>query len=100
MHVDDTVGKYILDLTRATRAHDQVQLGASSRGAVSFYEACQARALVEGRDYVTPGDVKAMAVPVLSHRLIVRSRGSDLASAARERIRVVHDILKRVEVPV
>ena len=62
-------------------------------------EACQAFALVEGRDYVTPGDVKRMAVPVLSHRVLVKSRGADLASASRERERVVHEIVKGVKVP-
>jgi len=56
--------------------------------------------LVEGRDYVTPGDVKQMAVPVLSHRLLVKSRGADLVSAARERARAVIDIVKSVPVPV
>ncbi len=100
VHVDDTVAEYMLALVRQTRTHEHVQLGASPRGSVAYYEACQARALVEGRDYVTPGDVKQMAVPVLAHRIIVRSRGGDLASSARERVRVVHDIVKRVEVPV
>ncbi|MBI2423108.1 MAG: MoxR family ATPase [Candidatus Hydrogenedentes bacterium] len=97
--VDESVAEYLLAIVRATREHEQVQLGASPRGALAFYEACQAFALVEGRDYVTPGDVKQMAAPVLSHRLLIKTRGADLSMAARERVRVVHDIIKSIEVP-
>jgi MoxR-like ATPase len=98
--VDESVARYMLEIVQGTRVHEQVQLGASPRGSLLFYEACQARALVEGRDYVTPDDVKQMACPVLSHRLLVKSRGADLASAARERMRVVMDIVKNAKVPV
>ena len=98
--VDDSVARYMLAIVQGTRSHEQVQLGASPRGSLAFYEVCQARALVEGRDYVTPGDVKEMAVPVLSHRLLVKSRGADLSMAAQERARVIREILKRTEVPV
>lgn len=98
--VDDAVARYMLAIVQGTRTHDQVQLGASPRGSVAFFEACQARALVEGRDYVTPGDVRAMAVPVLSHRLLVRSRGADLAAAARDRARLIGEIVNETPVPV
>jgi MoxR-like ATPase len=98
--VDDSVAKYMLAIVQGTRTHEQVQLGASPRGSLAFFEVCQARALVEGRDYVTPGDVKEMAVPVLSHRLLVKSKGADLSMAAQERGRVIREILKRTEVPV
>lgn len=98
--VDESVARYMLAIVQGTRTHEQVQLGASPRGSLAFYEVCQARALVEGRDYVTPGDVKEMAVPVLSHRLLVKSRGADLSMAAQERARVIREILKRTEVPV
>lgn len=98
--VDDSVAKFMLAIVQGTRTHEQVQLGASPRGSLAYYEVCQARALVEGRDYVTPGDVKEMAVPVLSHRLLVKSRGADLSMAAQERARVIREILKRTEVPV
>lgn len=98
--VDDTVARYMLAIVQATREHEQIQLGASPRGALLFYEACQARALVEGRDYVTPDDVKHMTAPVLGHRVLVRSRGADLASAAKERERVLLEIIKRIKAPV
>ncbi|MBI2433554.1 MAG: MoxR family ATPase [Candidatus Hydrogenedentes bacterium] len=98
--VDDSVAQYILDIVQGTRDHDQIRLGASPRGSLALYEACQARALVEGRDYVTPNDVKMMAVPVLGHRILVKSRGADLSMAARERQRVVLDVIKAIKVPV
>lgn len=98
--VDESVAQYMLDIVQGTRNHDHIQLGASPRGSLTFFEACQARALVEGRDYVTPGDVKLMAVPVLAHRVLVRTRGADLAAAAEERARAIEDVIKRIPVPV
>jgi len=98
--VDDSVAEYMLALIHGTREHDQVQLGASPRASLSFYELCQAHAVVEGRDYVTPGDVKRLAGPSLGHRILVKARGADLAAAARERERVIAEILKSVSVPV
>jgi MoxR-like ATPase len=97
--VEDAVARYMLDIIRGTRDHDQVQLGASPRGSLLFYEACQAHALVEGRDYVTPGDVKRMADPVLGHRILVKTRGADLATAAKERSRVINEIVQSIKVP-
>jgi MoxR-like ATPase len=98
--VDESVAKYMLDLIQATRDDEHVQIGASPRASVSLFEACQARALTDGRDFVTPDDVKAMAHPVLSHRLIVKSRGGNPAASARERSRVIDDILRRIPAPV
>lgn len=100
VRVDDSVAQYMLDIVQGTREHDQVQLGASPRGSLSFFEACQARALIEGRDYVTPGDVKQMAGPVLGHRILIKARGADLATAAKERYRIVMEIVKAAKVPV
>ncbi|MBW7864160.1 MAG: MoxR family ATPase [Candidatus Hydrogenedentes bacterium] len=100
VRVDPSVENYILQIVRATRTHEQVRLGASPRGSQGLFEASQARALAQGRDYVTPGDVKALAVSVLGHRLLVRSRGADLAASARERERIVMEIVQSVKVPV
>lgn len=99
IRVDESVAQYMLAIVQGTRSHEQVQLGASPRGSLALFEACQAFALVEGRDFVTPGDVKRMSIPVLAHRLLVKSRGADLSTAARERERVVHEIVKSVKVP-
>ena len=97
--VDQSVEKYILEIVQATRTNEHIQLGASPRASVTYYEACQARALVEGRDYVTPDDVRMMALPCLSHRILVRSRGASPAAAAIERKRVVHEIVKSIAIP-
>ena len=97
--VEATIEKYILEIVRATRGHEQVRLGASPRGAQALFEACQARAMIEGRDYVVPDDVKLLAVPALAHRLLVKSRGADLAAAAEERARIVRDIVNSTKVP-
>lgn len=71
VHVDPSVAAYVVQLVRWTRDHPDVALGVSPRGSLALYRAAQARAALEGREYVLPDDVKRMAVPVLSHRLIV-----------------------------
>jgi MoxR-like ATPase len=71
--VDDAIQDYLLDLVEATRRCDELHVGVSTRGALSLYRAAQALALVEGRDYVVPDDVKRLAVPVLAHRVITKT---------------------------
>ena len=63
--VREPVARYLLRVVTATRDHADLALGASPRGALSFFRACQARALIAGRDHVTPDDVQALAAPVL-----------------------------------
>lgn len=70
--VSPAVRGYIASVCEATRAAANVVLGVSPRGMLALMRACQAYALIEGRDYVTPDDVKALAVPVLAHRVVVR----------------------------
>ncbi|MDQ4028076.1 MAG: ATPase, partial [Actinomycetota bacterium] len=65
-------GLYMIDLVIATRSHADVQVGASPRGALALLKASRARAFLDDRDYVTPDDVKAVAEPVLAHRLTLR----------------------------
>jgi MoxR-like ATPase len=72
VHLSESIGYYIVDVVAATRAHPDVQVGASPRGALSLMKAARGRALLEGRDYVTPEDVKGVAVPALAHRLTLR----------------------------
>jgi MoxR-like ATPase len=76
IYVDQGVANYIVRLVGATREHADVYLGASPRGSLHLYKAAQAMAAINGRDYVIPDDVKQLAVPVLGHRLIVRSQAS------------------------
>ncbi|HJS06032.1 MAG TPA: MoxR family ATPase [Pirellulales bacterium] len=70
--VDASIQDYLLDIVQATRQSAELTVGSSTRGALSLYRACQSLALVEGRDYVVPDDVKRLAVPVLAHRVIGR----------------------------
>jgi len=72
VRVDPSISEYLLEVVHATRESEDLQVGVSIRGALSYYRACQALALVEGRDYVVPDDVKRLAVPVLSHRVITK----------------------------
>jgi MoxR-like ATPase len=68
--VDDSINGYLLDIVQATRRCDELHIGVSTRGALAFYRAAQAAALVAGRQYVVPDDVKRLAAPVLAHRVI------------------------------
>ena len=72
VHVDRSVGLYMVDLVAATRAASGIQVGASPRGSLALLKLSRCRAAVRGRDYVTPDDVKAVAVPALAHRLALR----------------------------
>lgn len=71
VYVDDLIKRYIVNLVETTRSHDDIALGASPRGSISLFRGAQALALIRGRDYALPDDVKALAVPVISHRLII-----------------------------
>ena len=70
--VDESVGRYCVDLATATRSHHHVLMGASPRGSLGLAARGRAYAVVVGRDYVTPEDVKAVAEPVLAHRITVK----------------------------
>ena len=71
VYIDDLVKEYIVKLVKATRTHPDVYLGASPRGSIALYRTGQARAAILGRDYVTPDDIKALAMVALAHRLII-----------------------------
>jgi MoxR-like ATPases len=73
VRVDDAIDRYILDIVEVTRRSDALYVGVSTRGAIAFSRASQAYALIEGRDYVVPDDVKALAVPVLAHRVMAKT---------------------------
>jgi MoxR-like ATPase len=72
VHVTPAVGYYIVDLVAATRTSQRAQVGASPRGALALLKLARAKAVLAGRDFVTPEDVKAVAVPALSHRLMLK----------------------------
>jgi len=96
VYVDELIEEYIVALVTATRHHEDVYLGASTRGALALYRTAQAKAAIDGRDYVIPDDVKALAEPVLGHRLIISpaARIRNVVSST-----VMNDILNAVPVP-
>jgi len=71
--MDDSLQAYLLDIVERTRKSDELHVGVSPRGALCLYRASQALALTEGREFVTPDDIKRLAVPVFSHRVLSRS---------------------------
>ena len=97
VRVDASVETYIVELVRATRSHNGVELGVSPRGTLALYRATQAYAAVHGRSYVIPDDVKRLAQPILSHRILATS-STRLHGRAMEQI--VDDVLHSVPVPV
>jgi len=97
VRVEESVRNYIVNVCRRTRTHEDIELGASPRATMALYRTCQALAAIRGRDFVIPDDVKAMAPPVLTHRLVVnpqtRLRG-------RRPEDVVREVVETVPVPV
>jgi len=96
IHVDEQVRDYILDVGRATRENDGVEVGVSPRGIQRLLEATRARAVIRGREFVVPDDVKRLAVPVFAHRIVLNSE-SMIGGETREDI--VQAALDEVAVP-
>ncbi len=96
VYVDPAIKQYIAGIVDLTRQHESVYLGASPRGSLALYRACQAQALLAGRDFVTPDDVKELAYPTLGHRLIVSpsARVKEIDAA-----QIVNGCLQRMPVP-
>jgi MoxR-like ATPase len=95
IHLDRSVIDYLLRLIAATRHHPDLSLGASPRGSLALYKAAQALALIRGRDYVTPDDIKELAPAVLPHRLIVKPESE---VRGRNRDAIVQQLLTDIEV--
>jgi MoxR-like ATPase len=72
VYVSEAIGRYMVDVADATRASPQVQVGASPRGTLALLKLSRCRAALQGRDFVTPEDVKGVAVPALAHRLVLK----------------------------
>jgi MoxR-like ATPase len=94
VHCEAALADYVIDLADATRAHPEVRIGASPRASIALLHAAQAHAVIAGRGFVAPDDVKAVAVPSLAHRLLLAG-GPDIHTAAT----VVRGVLERVPVP-
>jgi MoxR-like ATPase len=97
VRVEDSLTDYLLDLITATRYHPDIYLGGSTRASLALYRAAQALALIEGRGYVVPDDIKRLAVAVLVHRILPRTPRQDSTSNAVEEI--VRDILAQTPIP-
>ena len=97
VRVDDTVRGYVVSITRKTREHESLTLGASPRAGLGLYKASQAAAAMDGRDFVTPDDVKAVAVRVLSHRLVLTSNAR---LRGRTTTQIVEQVLSSTPVPI
>jgi MoxR-like ATPase len=95
---EDSLVAYLLQIVRETRAHESVEIGVSPRGAIALRRAAQARALVEGRDYCIPEDVRELAVDVLAHRVRLDARAGR-AQGREEAAWIVREILDQVPVP-
>jgi len=97
--VEEALIDYMLAIVEKTRTHEAFSLGVSPRGAQALYRATQALAMLEGRDYALPDDVKRLVVPVFAHRVVINTRvvlahrGSDLSD------RILEELLTTVEVP-
>ncbi|MEI6136118.1 MAG: MoxR family ATPase [Chloroflexota bacterium] len=96
IYVDPLIKQYVVALVTATREHESVYLGASPRGSLALMRATQAHAMLDGRDFVQPDDVKLLAYPTLGHRVIVSpsARVRDIDSA-----QIVGEAIERVPVP-
>ena len=97
VHVAETLRRYIVALSDATRKHPEVYLGASPRASIMLLRASRALAASEGRDYVIPDDVKGLALPVMGHRVIV---SADAVMNGRTPEAVVSELLQEVPVPI
>lgn len=97
---DDSLADYIMDIVEATRATARLAIGVSTRGALALMRACRAYALVCGRDYVLPDDIKAMAVPVLSHRVSLGAGEQVVGSSRRAAETLLREMVAQIEVPV
>jgi MoxR-like ATPase len=93
VHVSEAIEGYVVDLVTATRESQRLAVGASPRGSIALLKLSRAKAALAGRDFVTPEDVKAVAVPALAHRLMVRPelwvqrlRGEDVVAEALETV--------------
>ena len=93
VHIDQAIERYIVEVVRATRSHQDVEVGASPRGSLAIMRLSKAKAWLNGRDYVIPDDVKTVTVPALSHRLILKPeqwlKGGKTGAIVEELLRII-----------
>jgi len=97
--VEDSLVDYMLAIVDRSRHHESLALGVSPRGSQALYRAVQALALLEGRDYAIPDDVKRLAIPLFAHRVVINTRTTLVQRGADMGERIISEILSQVEVP-
>jgi MoxR-like ATPase len=97
--VEEALVDYMLAIVEKTRNHESLALGVSPRGSQALYRAVQALALLDGRDYATPDDVKRLAVPLFAHRVVINTRTTLVPRRADVGERIIEEILSQVDVP-
>jgi MoxR-like ATPase len=97
--VDEALVDYMLAIVDRTRNHESLTLGVSPRGSQALYRAVQALALLEGREFAIPDDVKRLAVPLFAHRVVINTRTTLVQRRAEVGERIIEEILSQVEVP-
>jgi MoxR-like ATPase len=98
VHMNEPLIEYLMTIVQTTRTHADIAVGVSTRGALSYFKAAQALAMVNGRDFVVPEDVKRLAGPVLSHRIAMKERRALRADSAAEG-RLIQRIVSEIPVP-
>lgn len=100
VQVDDALVDYLLRIINATRESELLELGVSPRGSLALFRAAQAMAVLDGRDFCLPDDIKQIAIPVLSHRVMINPHYSSGRRQTDEAESALEEILKGVSVPV
>jgi MoxR-like ATPase len=97
--VEEALVDYMLAIVEKSRSHESLALGVSPRGSQALYRAVQALALLDGRDYAIPDDVKRLAVPLFAHRVVINTRTTLVQRRADVGERIIEEILSQVDVP-
>lgn len=97
INVSEEIKKYIVDIVRGTRTHREIELGCSPRATLNLMKGCQGLAAIKGRDYVILEDVKALAVPIMAHRITIKN---DMSNSKNKSEKIIEEILNTVETPI
>jgi MoxR-like ATPase len=100
VHAEPSIVDYVMAVVQATRAEPRLRAGASTRAAIGLFRAARAYALVDGRDFLAPDDVRRLAAPVLAHRLLPTGASSSTGEAYDQAVAVLEEIVGRLKVPV
>ena len=99
VQIEDSLLGYVMAIVQATRTHTALTLGVSPRGSLALVQAAKALALVDGRRYCIPDDIKELAVPVFAHRVMPRARWESPAGVSPDTERILREILQDITVP-